>query len=107
VRARLAPVVGPPLIRANSECWRVLEKAEPVAAGRRSKTTDPFQLRAQLVQLAELRRSWDELFGPLALLLKGLGLFGVLGFASLSHYAAERLGMAGRTVAQRAWLERT
>jgi len=87
-------------------CWRVLERAQPVGAKDRTETVDPFELQDQLLELAEVRRSWDELFGRLALLVKGLGLWRDLGFASLSHYAAERLGMAGRTVAQRAWLER-
>jgi len=87
-------------------CWRVLERAQPVGAKDRTETVDPFELQDQLLELAEVRQSWDELFGRLALLLKGLGLWRDLGFASLSHYTAERLGMAGRTVAQRAWLER-
>jgi len=71
-----------------------------VGAKDRTETVDPFELQTQLLELAEVRQSWDELFGRLALLLKGLGLWRDLGFASLSHYAAERLGMAGRTVAQ-------
>ncbi len=84
----------------------MFEQAQPVGAKDRTETVDPFELQDQLLELAEVRRSWDELFGRLALLLKGLGLWRDLGFASFSHYAVERLGMAGRTVSQRAWLER-
>jgi hypothetical protein len=53
-----------------------------------------------------LQRRWDEVFGHLALLMTSLGLWRALQFASLDHYAAERLGVCGRSVEQRAWLER-
>jgi hypothetical protein len=51
------------------------------------------------------RRQWDELVGRLALTLTKLGLWRQMGFASLGHYATERLGMAARTLAERARLE--
>jgi len=40
------------------------------------------------------------------MLVRKLGLWQEMGFASFAHYSAERLGMAARTVEQRAWLER-
>ncbi len=53
-----------------------------------------------------MRDGWDELVGHLALLVRHLSLWREMGFASFDHYSAERLGLAGRTVEQRAWLER-
>jgi hypothetical protein len=45
-------------------------------------------------------------YGHLAMLMKWTGLWKDLQFASFSHYCAERLGMAAKTVGQRAWLSR-
>jgi hypothetical protein len=53
-----------------------------------------------------MRQGWDDLVGHLAHLVRSLGLWRDMGFASFGHYCAERLGMAESTVSQRAWLER-
>jgi hypothetical protein len=67
---------------------------------------DPRVIDAELRRLAGLRDEWDEVLGHLALLMKWTGLWKDLQFASFSHYCAERLGMAAKTVGQRAWLSR-
>jgi hypothetical protein len=77
----------------------------PVVAGpagtaedaRREVDRDPRALDARLRGLAAMRDRWDEVLGHLAMLLRMLGLWRDMGFASFGHYCAERLGMAGRT----------
>ncbi len=66
----------------------------------------PHHLDDELRGLVAMRDGWDELVGHLGLLVSMLGLWRTMGFASFAHYCAERLGMAARTVEQRAWLER-
>jgi hypothetical protein len=61
---------------------------------------------SRLRELAALQRGWDELLGHLCLLLVNTGLWRDMQFKDLEHYARERLGMSGRAVEQRAWLER-
>jgi hypothetical protein len=67
---------------------------------------DLARLDADLRRLRDLRARWDDLLGQLALLLRQLGLWRDLQFASLGHYCAERLGLSERAVSQRASLER-
>lgn len=67
---------------------------------------DPYELDAELRELAAMRARWDELIGHLAMLLRMVGLWRDMGFASFSHYCAERLGMGVRAVEQRVALER-
>ncbi|MFL5412641.1 MAG: HNH endonuclease, partial [Myxococcales bacterium] len=57
-------------------------------------------------RLALLRDRWDEVFGHLALLFRSFSGWRWLDFASFEHYCTERLGMAVRSVEQRAALER-
>ncbi|HEX9052818.1 MAG TPA: HNH endonuclease signature motif containing protein, partial [Anaeromyxobacter sp.] len=66
--------------------------------------TDPLLLDARLRELAAMRARWDVLLGHLAMLLKTLGLWRDAGFASLGHYAEERLGLSARALEQRAAL---
>jgi 5-methylcytosine-specific restriction endonuclease McrA len=63
-------------------------------------------LDEELRRLASMRDGWDELVGHLGMLLQTLTLWRDMGFQSFAHYAAERLGMATRTVQQRVALER-
>jgi hypothetical protein len=53
-----------------------------------------------------MRDRWDALVGHLGMLLQNTGLWRFMFFVSLGHYAAERLGMSGRALEQRAALER-
>lgn len=66
----------------------------------------PRRIDARLRELADLWRGWDRQLGYLALVVKRSRLWSLLGFASFSHFCAERLGLAARTVEQRAALER-
>jgi hypothetical protein len=87
--------------------WSFLEKLAPVAAPpgpTDEEGTDPLRLDAELRELAALRDRWDEVLGHAALLLRSASLWRDLGFASFGHYCEERLGMAGSTVAQRAYV---
>jgi hypothetical protein len=60
----------------------------------------------RLRELAAMRRGWDELLGHLSMLLVNTGLWRDMKFRDLHHYATERLGMPGRAIEKRAWLER-
>ncbi len=90
--------------------WAFLDevaKQEPVAApDGAADESDPRRVDEELKRLAAMREGWDELLGHLAMLLLNIGLWRDMGFADFSHYCAERLGMAARTVEQRAWLAR-
>ena len=65
-----------------------------------------MRLDIELRELVALRDRWDEVMGHLAMLLQMLGLWRDMKFATFDQYCAERLGMATRTVQQRAWLAR-
>jgi hypothetical protein len=89
--------------------WSFLEKVDPVAvpaATGLDGETDPLRLDLALRHAADARDRWDEVLGHLALLVRWIGLWREMGFADFGQYCAERLGMAERTVAQRAWLAR-
>lgn len=98
------------LDEAHAELWAergpgpVVEAPVPDSAG--EDFMDVVRLDADLRRLGAMRARWDELLGHLALLLRWVRLWRDMGFATFGHYAAERLGMAERTVAQRVALER-
>ncbi|WP_242393018.1 HNH endonuclease signature motif containing protein [Anaeromyxobacter oryzisoli] len=113
-------------LEEETACWAALDQVAPVPApvvgvmtdgvglddGASSDAggapaRDPAELLdEQLRHLASMRERWDELVGHLAMLVLNVGLWRDMGFATFGHYCAERLGMAERTVAQRAALER-
>jgi hypothetical protein len=87
--------------------WAALAAVAPVAAPDVADVGgDPGRLDAELRRLASMRDRWDELVGHLGMLVRTLGLWRDMEFATFGHYCAERLGMGERTVEQRAWLER-
>ncbi|BDG03769.1 hypothetical protein AMOR_27650 [Anaeromyxobacter oryzae] len=93
----------------ETACWAALDAVDPVIApdlGDAVERGDSDGLDAELRALATMRERWDELVGHLAMLLRMLGLWRELGFLSSGHYSEERLGMAARTVEQRASLAR-
>jgi hypothetical protein len=59
-----------------------------------------------LRDLAARRATWDRMLGYCAYMVKRSGLHRVAGFASFEHYCSERLGLAARTVEQRATVEK-
>ncbi len=67
---------------------------------------DLARLDADLRRLRDLRSRWDDLLGHLAMLLLQVGVWRDMQFVTFDHYCAERLGMSGRAVEQRAALER-
>jgi hypothetical protein len=95
-------------LEEETAAWAALETIDPVAApagadaGGDPDAFDPRALDARLRQLASMRDGRDEVLGHLAMLLRHLGLWRHMGFASLGHYAEERLGMSARAVEQRA-----
>jgi hypothetical protein len=60
-----------------------------------------------LRDLAARRATWDRTLGYCAYMVKRSGLHQVAGFASFEHYCSERLGLAARTVEQRAAVEKS
>jgi hypothetical protein len=88
--------------------WDFLEPVPPVAApvgpDDAADHADPLALDRRLRELARMRSRWDVLLGHLAMLMRTVGLWREAGFASFGHYCDERLGMAARTLEQRAWL---
>jgi len=96
-------------LEQETQRWAFLDELSPpevVAAPERELPSDPLQLDAELRELIALRDGWDEVMGHLALLLKMLGLWRDMQFATFGHYCTERLGMSARAVEQRAWLAR-
>jgi hypothetical protein len=97
-------------LEEETRCWEALAEVEPVEAPlppgeEATGSIDPWLLDAELRRLAAMRDRWDELVGHLALLVRSLGLWRELQFASFGHYCSERLGMSVRAVEQRVWLE--
>jgi hypothetical protein len=90
--------------------WEWLGEAEPFEAPASpcegDAAVDPFALDARLRELASMRDAWDPLVGHLGMLVENTGVWRDMGFASVGHYAEERLGMSGRALEQRAALER-
>ena len=96
-------------LEVETRRWAFLDELSPVAAVGAPPLAledDPLRLDAALREVSALRDRWDEVLGHLALLLRMFGLWHDMKFASFGQYCAERLGMAGRTVEQRAWLAR-
>jgi hypothetical protein len=95
-------------LEVEMDRWSFLEAVDPVEAPPLASgwDADPFTLDGELRRLVALRDRWDELVGHLAMLLRMLGLWRDMGFARLSQYCEERLGMCARAVEQRASLER-
>jgi len=88
--------------------WSFLHSGDPVPAP--DAGVDGWdrahRIDERLRELDSMRRGWDELVGHLSMLLINTGVWRDMKFRDLDHYASERLGMSGRTIEQRAWLER-
>jgi hypothetical protein len=87
--------------------WSFLEKVELFPAPPcEVDGKGVLEIDSRLRELSEMRERWDEVFGHVAMLMRMTGLWKDMGFARFGHYTEERLGMAERTVGQRASLER-
>ena len=95
-------------LEAETERWSFLEEVAGVAAPDAGfeRLWSAAEIDARLRELAARRDGWDALLGYCAYAVKRSGLWRIAGFASFEHYAKERLGLAPRTVEQRAALER-
>jgi hypothetical protein len=93
-------------LERETQRWAMLEEVEPVEAPEVGDETAPRVIDARLRELSAMRRDWDDLVGQLADRVRRFALWKDLGFANFEHYCTERLGLAPRTVEQRAWLER-
>jgi len=94
------------LLQHELEQWASLAQVQPIAAPESNKSIDPRFLDSELRRLLGMRNGWDEVFGHLALVFTTMHGARRLDFRSFEQYCEERLGMAERTVAQRAALEK-
>ncbi|HYS08699.1 MAG TPA: HNH endonuclease, partial [Myxococcales bacterium] len=90
------------LLQHELEQWASLAQLQPIAAPESKKSIDPRFLDSELRRLMGMRNGWDEVFGHLALVFTTMHGARRLDFRSFEQYCEERLGMAERTVAQRA-----
>ena len=90
----------------EAEGWTFLTQPEPIASPDLDGLATVDEIDLTLCGLANERRSWDDLLGFCALKVMRSGVAEATSFASFKHYAKERLGLAPRTVEQRAALER-
>ena len=94
-------------LEQQSNLWAGLTQVDPVQAPPESFEYDAKHLDALIRRRVAQRDRWEESFGHLATLMRSTRSWELLGFASFAHYCEERLGMAVRTVIQRARLERS
>ena len=94
-------------LEAETDRWAMLERVEDVASPELTLDglTSAAEIDARLRELARLQNGWDEILGYCAHILKKSRIHELLGFAGFRQYCEERLGLAARTVEQRAALE--
>lgn len=92
----------------ESEAWSYLDAPRDVPAPHLGidELSSAQEIDAELRKLGALRDGWDDVLGTLAYLVRRTGLWRTSGFGSFAQYCRERLGLAPRTVEQRAALER-
>ncbi len=86
--------------------WPELEVELCVPAPQETAEIDPVRIDAELRGHLKKRERWDEVLGQIALIFQSARAWDLLGFGSFRQYCEEQLGMAERTVEQRASLER-
>jgi hypothetical protein len=91
----------------ESEAWVYLDAPCDIPAPETGfdASSTAWEIDAALRALAAERNAWDDRLGALAYMVKRTGLWRTAGFDSFSQYSRERLGLAPRTVEQRAALE--
>ena len=94
-------------LEAETDRWFYLLRVGDVAAPELDlELASAREIDGLLRELSAMRDAWDGSLGFGAYATKRSGLWRTLGFASFSHYCDERLGLAARTVEQRAALEK-
>jgi hypothetical protein len=88
--------------------WSFLRFSDPVPApvAGVDDWDRAHRIDERLRELDAMRRGWDDLLCHLSMLLVNTGVWRDMQFRDLAHYATERLGMSGRAIEKRAWLER-
>jgi hypothetical protein len=94
-------------LEAETMCWSYLPEAAdvPVPDGVFDTATSAREIDGRLRALGAKRDRWDAILGWAAYSVRRVGLWKLAGFDSFKHYCDERLGLAARTVEQRADLE--
>jgi hypothetical protein len=94
-------------LEAETQRWPNLEEVASIAAPEAGfeGLWSASDIDARLRELAAKRDAWDAFLGCCAYVVRRVGLWRIAGFASFEHYCKERLGLAPRTVEQRAALE--
>jgi len=95
-------------LEEETEGWSFLERPAGVSAPEVlwDELGGADEIDAELRGLAAKRDAWDALLGYCAYAVRRSGLWRVAGFDSFEHHCKERLGLAARTVEQRAALEK-
>ena len=95
-------------LELETDRWSFLESPPgvPSPAGELAGLASADEIDARLRQLAAQRDAWDDLLGYCAYAVRRSGVWRLAGFATFEHYCSERLGLAARTVEQRAAFER-
>jgi hypothetical protein len=95
-------------LELETERWSYLESVADVRTPDEcdfERMSSAREIDEALRVLAARRAGWDQTLGFCAYMVKRSGLHQLAGFASFEHYCAERLGLAARTVEQRAAVE--
>jgi hypothetical protein len=98
-------------LELETGCWSYLQAVANVRAADEGscgfeQMRSAREIDNALRDLAARRDAWDRMLGYCAYMVKRSGLHQVAGFASFEHYCSERLGLAARTVEQRAAVEK-
>lgn len=93
------------MLEEVNQCWKWLPEVPMVKVeldGRLAMPLpdDPRELDALLVELAICRRRLEVYLGRMLRTMNDYGLARMAGFASICHYAAERLGLGASTTSR-------
>ncbi|WP_176067519.1 HNH endonuclease, partial [Anaeromyxobacter diazotrophicus] len=94
-------------LEEETERWAALRALPDIAAPdvRFYETATAHDVDGRLRELAALRAEWEDLVGYCALAVRKSQLYRLLGFASFRQYCEERLGLAARSIEERAKVE--
>jgi hypothetical protein len=101
-------------IEEEYRMWEYLKENDPVKvklpswldAYKTEIPVDPFVLDRKLRELEKTRRELDAMAGRMLCTMGRVGLFRMMQFLDLGHYARERMGMGRSTARRLRWVER-